>query len=1056
MKTKFSHLFLMGMGFAAILTATSMLLRAGEGEMSLSALWKSSAKTYVDSLTPDSCLSMRDRLEMREKQLAEQSRKIPAIHSMNRAAGVSSVPYFEGFDTRESFNTCLVLDKNADGSTWTWDGGYDGNPYARYSYSSTNDADDWLLTPLIYLDGNSTYVLSFKYRRGYNPERLAVAFGMGDDPANFTVLDAGFDIPDGEYKTFTKEVKPAASGNYRFGLHAISPANTFYIAVDDISVTAGSHVLAPDSVKSFTVAHDAQGMLKAAVSMVTPQVDGNGNAITALSKIELLRNDTLIHTFISPATGEQLTFEAVGGVHGMNTFKAVAYNENGAGRKAENSVFLGLDTPVAPTHVRLIDNGTNVTVMWDGVTSAQGVHGGFVDVAKITYNVYNTYQAKIGEGISEHELLDDDTETAGKNRLLQYAVSAQNETGESDLEQSNWLTAGNPWQLPVHDSFFMGVFETSGWWVPVFVKPHWHCTTSVSYDNDRGSVCLEKDTTVAGRTANLNTAKISVVSAKKPYLTFAYYVKPGIDNQLKVIASKLQKDSITLASIDFKATDLSEGWHKMSLSLDQLKNTPNFVISFQGTTNDDDVPVVIDDVDFWEMKDNDLMVAIMAPESVKMNTPVEVKVRVSNNGSTSQSDYSVDFYEGDRLVETKKGPSIESSGEAIIEFSYPTTVQSLEMLHFHAKVNCELDEVPSNNVTDTVQVEVVKNDYFPGVTDLSGTAGKNGKTIDLVWSAPVLSEEVTDDFETYKPWSIQHVGPWTFIDMDNAPTVTINGYDFKHAGEPFAYIVFDPETTNPPLDVTVDTMTAAHSGHQYLASFAVDVEQAKGVGNDDALLSPQLNGDAQTVSFWARSLFDEYKEAFEVIAISIDQVSGQLSGDTVLVVNEVPAQWTQYSAEIPAGYQYFAIRCVSVDKFMFQLDDITYRPKLMTVNGYNIYRDSTLVGNVKVPAYSDAAPGEGAHTYQVTVLYNEGESGLSNACTVNASAVNSLHRQALDVLGHRGYIRIAYAGGQVVEVYNVNGQLVAKQAVNGETNLPASPGVYIVRLGHEAKRVVVL
>ena len=62
----------------------------------------------------------------------------------------------------------------------------------------------------------------------------------------------------------------------------------------------------------------------------------------------------------------------------------------------------------------------------------------------------------------------------------------------------------------------------------------------------------------------------------------------------------------------------------------------------------------------------------------------------------------------------------------------------------------------------------------------------------------------------------------------------------------------------------------AHSGKQFLACFGADPEEPVNVGdvrNDDWLISPMLSGDAQTISFYARSL-DPYgsPETFEVLA----------------------------------------------------------------------------------------------------------------------------------------------------------------------------------------------
>ena len=64
-------------------------------------------------------------------------------------------------------------------------------------------------------------------------------------------------------------------------------------------------------------------------------------------------------------------------------------------------------------------------------------------------------------------------------------------------------------------------------------------------------------------------------------------------------------------------------------------------------------------------------------------------------------------------------------------------------------------------------------------------------------------------------------------------------------------------------------MVKPHSGKQFAACFATDLEYSEAEHNDDWLISPLLNGKAQQVSFFAKSSFAEYKEEFEEIATSL-------------------------------------------------------------------------------------------------------------------------------------------------------------------------------------------
>ena len=58
--------------------------------------------------------------------------------------------------------------------------------------------------------------------------------------------------------------------------------------------------------------------------------------------------------------------------------------------------------------------------------------------------------------------------------------------------------------------------------------------------------------------------------------------------------------------------------------------------------------------------------------------------------------------------------------------------------------------------------------------------------------------------------------------------------------------------------------------------------------------------------------------------------------------NQVPEDWTEFSASLPAGAKHFAIHHTSFDTYALMIDDITYKsagtlPADTQLEGYNIY-----------------------------------------------------------------------------------------------------------------------
>lgn len=965
-----------------------------------------------------------------------------------------TVPYFEDFSNQSSFSSFIVVDNNNDGSTWAWH--KDENPYARCSSHPTNSTDDWLLTPLIRLEENHTYILSFKYWRGFYAERIAVGFGPGDDPSTYQVINAGIDIPDTDDNVFTQEVTATATGDYRFGIHGITSNENrrFYIAVDDISIKEGSKTAAPDSVTNYSVKAGEKGQRNAEVSLRTPLLDAAGNTLTALSKVELLRNDTLVHTFDSPKPGTDLTVNLPGGKDGMNVFTAIAHNDKGAGRKISKEVYIGIDTPMPPANVRLIDNGKTYTAEWDEVSTV-GIHNGYVDPGQVTYTVYNVVEEEIASGIKETDFINDDATPYAVTGVTQYFVSATSKAGTSKKQPSNYLCTGKPARLPFVESFAKGkVAQENLWWWQFEKQKNWRCTTALAYDGDGG--CLNFEAEEPGDEGWISSGKLAIRNVPAPHLTFAYYATPGVNNKLEIIASRMQNEDVVIASIDFSTLTGERGWRKAIVPIEGMSKAEFMVLRLHAVVNDVKEPVFVDALDLKDRKGTDLAAAIFAPEAAKVNKPAPFNIKVSNEGTKAVSDYRVELYCNSKLVEQQTGKAVNPTEEQVYTFNYVANVNDAEELYFRAVVNCAGDEYNGNNASYSDPIMVVKNDHFDN-TKLSGS--ETGSDVVLTWNAPEQETVKTETFESYKPWSINYIGGWNVYDLDKAYTYGIKGIVFPHYADPMAYIVFNPEAAE--VDLEENPMIAPHTGSQFLGCFAADPESAPAGHNDDWFVSPLLNGKAQTVKIWAKSLFADagdgvsLKEHFEVMASKTDSEVAHFT-DRIADFDNVPDQWTEYTVNVPEGTKYFAIHTVSADKFLLMLDDITYEPQPMTVKGYNIYRDGTFLAFVPAGtlAYTDKGSAGEAHRYRLTTVYEEGESSLSNVYAT-ATGIDEQASAGASIRGGEGCIVINGVAGENISVVNQDGITFFKGIAEPTTTVSVPRGIYIVKTGGMVRKVVV-
>jgi hypothetical protein len=142
-----------------------------------------------------------------------------------------------------------VLDANSDGKGWTnMTTAATSTPNAmRYDYSYLNAADDWFFTGGFSMQAGLTYQLQFKYRAFSNSysEALEVKIGSAATPAGQTrTLFAQTGIQNTSYTTTVAgglanqvlSFTPTSTGIYYIGFHAVSPANQFYLYVDDLLV----------------------------------------------------------------------------------------------------------------------------------------------------------------------------------------------------------------------------------------------------------------------------------------------------------------------------------------------------------------------------------------------------------------------------------------------------------------------------------------------------------------------------------------------------------------------------------------------------------------------------------------------------------------------------------------------------------------------------------------------------------------------------------------------------------------------------------------------------
>ena len=224
------------------------------------------------------------------------------------------------------------------------------------------------------------------------------------------------------------------------------------------------------------------------------------------------------------------------------------------------------------------------------------------------------------------------------------------------------------------------------------------------------------------------------------------------------------------------------------------------------------------------------------------------------------------------------------------------------------------------------------------------------------------------------------------------------------------------------------------SGSQMMVSFCSGPAQGSDVipNTDHWLISPELPGVEQTVSFYAARPNDEGKpETVELLYSTLSTNTSDFKKVRDAMVTKIPASakdFEQIEFDIPEDAKYFAIRHTTKDGFALLVDDVRYTTQGSAPVSYNIYCDGKLMRQVgsDTLAYSISLAEIGGardiYKLSVTALYANGTESEPVECAV----VNTIESVETSV--------------HPVDIFTLNGVLVRANATNTKG---LKKGVYV-------------
>ncbi len=981
--------------------------------------------------------------------------------------GSLSLPYSESFSRASSISDYTIIDANGDGKTWSWDS---DNRCLWMPYNTEMAMDDWLITPPIKMQAGKSYDISISARNNSlsnYPERISVSLGTAPTVAGMTTTLVAPTLLTG--KEFTKlgtTYVCEADGYYYVGVRGCSDADCYYMYLNNITVSAGVLVDAPAAVENATITPGANGARTVDLSFTTPTKNYKGEDLTALTKVQIKRDGDVVKTFDAPALGAQLSYQDNVPDQGDYTYVITAFSDKGEGQPVTLTTHVGIAYPGKVTNVKLVENEDgNVTISWDPVTT--DVNGSPLDSQFIKYQIRNLNESGYPVIVSDISSLDYnyDAVDEGNQEFIYLGVSAVTERGEGTITASDMIPVGTAYSTPYKESFrnqtlkyILGLEENmaeTATWVLVG-----DATGINAYDGDNGYLCFNGPS--IGSQARFFTGKISLKDMKSPQLSFATYNFVNEDDltaqNTNLITIEVKEPGGIWFPISNKSVydmigeeNPTKGWHKVFVSLSKYAGK-DVQIRLTCTTNYYTY-TLFDAFTVANASDYNLVAGdLTAPEAAGVNEEFDLLFSVDNDGSkdVAGSDYTVQLYCNDKLVNEVAGVDIKSHAGAQITLKHSLSAAAPTNNSYKAVINYAADEVTDNNTSGTAIVKLQPNS-LNAPTDVTATLNDD-ETVNLTWteSEPIVpTETILESFEGGNTGDGSYSG-WTFIDNDGELVggplyYTIPGIP-RGAGKA-SFVVFN----GPDCGITT---ASAHSGDQCLLSVSC-YDSSKEV--DDWAISPELSGEAQTISFYARSFSAYSFDSIEVLYSTTDNDINSFV--SVATYEKISNEWTKYEVKLPAGALYFAIRNNSTGGYMLLLDDVSYisvvqGADLINPLGYNVYRNGEKINSELVTGTSfiDADPIDGTNEYRVSAVYEQGESVAAGPASIQFSAVNRINGK-LNVYAENRTIVVANVSDANVQVMTLDGKLI--YAGKGDAKVPVNNGVYVVKVGKTIAKIMV-
>ena len=270
-------------------------------------------------------------------------------------------PYFDDFSDVTLRDLWTVVNANNDASQWgsvyTWSfndyNGCWGIYTGPYNMGEDQDgADDYLISPGIYIEQGITYAMIVNMRNTYANYKERVSLMVGTDPndvSTFTALDTNeaYDV-NGTLADWEVDFQMPETGTYYFAVRIFTKRedNASGVFVYSMAVNRLGRNNAPAEVNDLTITPDEAGEMVADVTFTVPTTQLDGEPLTGELTANIYRDglEPAVAQFpVEAGSSASWTDNTVEGV-AVHTYTVSITNEAGEGKRVSAEAFIGVYT----------------------------------------------------------------------------------------------------------------------------------------------------------------------------------------------------------------------------------------------------------------------------------------------------------------------------------------------------------------------------------------------------------------------------------------------------------------------------------------------------------------------------------------------------------------------------------------------------------------------------------------------------------------------------------------------------------------------------------------